>query len=70
MTYRYVNRPNADEQRRVDRWHATYNAALTGLRAWSSVGTDHLNVEAAHREATASADLAHGKLAPKERKET
>jgi hypothetical protein len=59
-----ISNAEYEEAKRVERWHATYNAAVTGLRAWSSAGTDYLNAEAVHREALASANLAHGKLVP------
>lgn len=41
------------------RWHATYNAALTGIhaRGWAD------SVKNRHEDATAAANLAHGELA-------
>lgn len=52
-----------DEWRRVDRWWATYNAALTGLLAWGGSGADYVSGDYARRSATEHADAAHGKLA-------
>lgn len=49
------------EDVRVDRWHATYNAALTGLH--SHCGEDgEYTVEGAHARARNAANLAHGAL--------
>ena len=50
------------EEKRVERWHATYNAALTGLHAFYGGDGHCFDVSAAHASATSAADLAHGKL--------
>lgn len=50
------------ENLRRDRWHATYNAALTGLSAFCHPEGGGLDVENCHDIATRSANLAHGEL--------
>jgi hypothetical protein len=50
----------AIEDRRADRWWATYNAALTG--ALSQPVTFELPYDKTHRWATRCADEAHGPL--------
>lgn len=52
------------EDKRADRWHATYNAALTGLNAWSDGRGGYYENEDAHAAATDAANLAHGELVP------
>jgi hypothetical protein len=52
-----------DECLRVERWHATYNAALTGLHAFSSdLHQNGFGVEDSHEMALQAANLAHGPL--------
>jgi hypothetical protein len=51
------------ERERGERWHATYNAALTGLRAFSVPGLAYSHEEV-RKIAGADADAAHGKLNP------
>lgn len=53
------------EEKRVERWHATYNAALSGLFAsmnHDTVRADDINDGFWHRVAVRSADIAHGPL--------
>jgi hypothetical protein len=52
------------ERLRIERWHATYNAALTGLQAWSREDHDGFTTEEAHVMAADSACLLHGELKP------
>jgi cation transport regulator ChaB len=48
-------------------WWKTFRAALTGLRAFADRDDRRLTTEVAHHEASASANLAHGELAPERR---
>lgn len=52
----------AEERARIERWHATYNAALTGCYAWETPSGAGLTAEQAHEAATEAANLAHGTL--------
>lgn len=52
----------ADEHIRIDRWHATYNAALSGCHGWCDHEGVGLSNEVAHEAATEAANLAHGPL--------
>lgn len=52
------------ERVRVERWHATYNAALTGCHGWCDHEGVGLTNEVAHDAATEAANLAHGPLKP------
>ena len=58
-----AERLRAVEALRVERWHATYNAALTGMYAgnedWSGDPSDMHHM---HKTAVIAADLAHGPL--------
>ena len=64
----WVDEANAafDEGKRVERWHATYNAALTGCHAFPGLADQYepLDVQTSHEIATEAANLAHGKLKP------
>lgn len=52
-----------DEWKRVDRWHATYNAALTGFLAFSGNETmNSMSLEEAIRSAKSAANQTHGEL--------
>lgn len=48
------------EEKRIDRWHATYNAALTGL--WVRYGLTDRGDRENHDLAMQAADRAHGPL--------
>lgn len=50
------------ERLRVDRWHATYNAALTGL--YASDSKNEWSPAEHTEEARVAAELAHGPLKP------
>jgi len=51
------------ESERVERWHATYNATLTGLHAFSSeLHQNGFGVEDSHEMSLQAANLAHGPL--------
>lgn len=58
-----ARRTNLDETLRVERWHATYNAAITGLHARPQ-SFSLQDGQARHIEATEAADLMHGALKP------
>lgn len=55
------SRANFTEHNRVDRWHTTYNASLTGSRARG------LEDWAVRDDAVEDADRAHGPLKPEEK---
>lgn len=56
------------EQVRVERWHATYNAALPECMTWEDALAEDesllrvLDTEGAHKDAAEMADRAHGPL--------
>lgn len=54
------NSRNVAEMQRVERWHATYNAALTGLIV--AAGERGMCPETGENFAARHADFAHGKL--------
>lgn len=51
------------EKLRVERWHATYNAALTGLHAFSSeLHQNGFGIDSCNEMAAQAAVAAHGPL--------
>ena len=52
-----------DEAKRVERWHATYNAALTGLLSHAQTSRLQCTADCVE-EATIAANMTHGRIKP------